>query len=69
MHVESIRLKNFKRFRDRKFDFIDEETGLVRPLIVFVGENGSGKSTVLQAIAATLGTATRRLHGPQGHHT
>ncbi|MCH8043278.1 MAG: AAA family ATPase [Planctomycetes bacterium] len=64
MHVESIRLKNFKRFRDRSFDFIDEETGLVRPLIVLVGKNGSGKSTVLQAIAATLGTATRRLHCP-----
>ncbi len=64
MHVESIRLKYFKRFRDKQFDFIDRETGLARPLIVLVGENGSGKSTVLQAIAATLGTATRRLHEP-----
>jgi len=64
MHVESIRLKYFKRFRDREFNFLDEETGLARPLVVLVGENGSGKSTVLQAIAATLGTATRRLHEP-----
>jgi energy-coupling factor transporter ATP-binding protein EcfA2 len=64
MHVESIRLRFFKKFRDAQFDFTDDETGLARPLVVLVGENGSGKSTVLQAIAATLGTATRRLHEP-----
>jgi len=64
MHVQSIRLKYFKRFRDKSLDFSDPETGAPRPLVVLVGENGSGKSTVLQAIAATLGTATRRLHRP-----
>jgi len=64
MHVESIRLRYFKKFRDKNFDFTDGETGIARPLVVLVGENGSGKSTILQAIAATLGTATRRLHEP-----
>jgi len=64
MHVESIRLKCFKKFRDDLLDFTDRETGLARPLVVLVGDNGSGKSTILQAIAATLGTATRRLHEP-----
>ncbi|NLS93152.1 MAG: AAA family ATPase [Planctomycetaceae bacterium] len=64
MHVESIRLRYFKKFRDEQLSFIDDETGLARSLIVLVGDNGSGKSTVLQAIAATLGTATRRLHEP-----
>ena len=64
MHVRSIRLRYFKKFRDKRLDFVDSETGLVRPLTVLVGENGSGKSTVLQAIAATLGTATRRLDRP-----
>lgn len=64
MHVESIRLKRFKKFRDSGLDFTDSETGLARPLVVLVGENGSGKSTILQAIAATLGTATRRLREP-----
>jgi predicted ATPase len=33
-------------------------------LIVLVGRNGSGKSTVLQAIAAMLGAATGQLSGP-----
>ena len=64
MHVRSMRLKYFKRFRDKRLDFTDPETGLARNLVVLVGENGSGKSTVLQAIAATLGTATRRLESP-----
>lgn len=64
MHVQSIQLRCFKRFRDQQLSFTDGETGLARPLMVLVGENGSGKSTVLQAIAATLGTATRRLRSP-----
>lgn len=64
MHVQSMRLKYFKRFRDKRLDFTDPETGLPRKLVVLVGENGSGKSTVLQAIAATLGTATGRLGSP-----
>jgi predicted ATP-binding protein involved in virulence len=64
MHVQSMRLKYFKRFRDKHLDFTDPETGLARNLVVLVGENGSGKSTVLQAIAATLGTATRRFESP-----
>jgi predicted ATPase len=64
MHVQSIHLKYFKRFRDEPLDFTDPETGSARNLVVLVGENGSGKSTVLQAIAATLGTATRRFESP-----
>jgi len=68
MHVQSVRLKYFKKFRDQPFDFTDPETGLPRRLVVLIGENGSGKSTVLQAIAATLGTATRRLERPGALH-
>jgi len=50
MHVESIRLKCFKKFRDDLLDFTDRETGLARPLVVLVGDNGSGKSTILQPL-------------------
>jgi predicted ATPase len=64
MKVQGLRLRNYKRFHDRKFDFRDPETGLAENLIVLVGQNGSGKSSVLQAIAATLGSATGRLSGP-----
>ncbi len=64
MKVQKLRLRNFKRFHDREFDFRDPETGLAEDLIVLVGQNGSGKSTILQAIAAMLGAATGQLAGP-----
>lgn len=65
MKVQELRLRNFKRFHNRDFDFRDTETGLAEDLIVLVGQNGSGKSTVLQAIAAMLGSATDRLRSPK----
>lgn len=62
MKVQSVELKYFKKFRTPPvFDFTDPETGLARDLIVLIGMNGSGKTSLLQAIAATLGTATGRL--------
>jgi ABC-type branched-subunit amino acid transport system ATPase component len=61
MKVQRLCLRNFKRFHDREFYFLDPETRLAEDLIVLVGENGSGKSTVLQAIAAMLGNATAQL--------
>lgn len=61
MKIQSLQLKYFKKFRERKFDFTDSETGLARDFIVLIGMNGAGKTSLLQAIAATLGVATGRL--------
>ncbi len=62
MKVQSVQLKYFKKFRTPPvFDFTDSETGLARDLIVLIGMNGAGKTSLLQAIAATLGKATGRL--------
>ena len=61
MKIQSINLKYFKKFKNKKFDFTDLETGLARDLIVLIGMNGAGKTSILQAIAATLGVATGRL--------
>lgn len=62
MKVQSVELKYFKRFRNPPvFDFTAPETGLARDLIVLIGMNGAGKTSLLQAIAATLGVATGRL--------
>jgi predicted ATPase len=62
MKVQSVQLKYFKRFRTPPiFDFTDPETGLARDLIVLIGMNGAGKTSLLQAIAATLGVANGRL--------
>lgn len=66
MKIKSIRLERYKRFVDteEKFSFVDEDTGKPYDLIVLVGENGCGKSSILQAIAATLGTATQQIPFP-----
>jgi len=61
MKVQSVQLKYFKKFRDKFLDFTDPETGLARDLIVLIGMNGAGKTSILQAIAATLGVATGRI--------
>ena len=61
MKIQSLQLEYFKKFRQRDLDFTDSETGLAKDLIVILGMNGSGKTSILQAIAATLGTATGRL--------
>jgi AAA15 family ATPase/GTPase len=60
MKIQSLHLKYFKKFRDQELNFTDEETGLARDFIVLVGMNGAGKTSILQAIAATLGVATGR---------
>lgn len=65
MKVRSVHLRNFKKFRDKFLDFTDSESGLSKDLIVLLGENGSGKSTVLQVIAAAVGFATKRLESPK----
>ncbi|NEO26404.1 MAG: AAA family ATPase [Kamptonema sp. SIO4C4] len=61
MKVQSIKLNYFKRMRDLSLDFTNPETGLAKNLILLVGINGTGKSTILQAIAATVGTACGRI--------
>ncbi len=49
MHIASLRLKNFKCFTEREF--------LFRPgFNLIVGENGSGKTSVLDALAVASGS-------------
>ena len=61
MKVQTVELKYFKKFRNKIFNFTNEETGLAHDTILLVGMNGSGKTSLLQAIASTLGVATHRL--------
>src|SRR4051812_33806643 len=41
---------------------------VARPLTCLIGDNGSGKTTVLQAIALTISLATRRTREPSAFH-
>ncbi|KTC00391.1 conjugal transfer protein [Pseudomonas syringae ICMP 11168] len=47
MHVKSIKLVNFKKFRDDLLEFNDDVN-------IFVGDNDAGKSTILEALEIVL---------------
>ncbi|MCR4317418.1 MAG: AAA family ATPase [Planctomycetes bacterium] len=66
MKIESIRLKNFKAFRDTELNDLPK-------FCVFVGANGSGKSTIFSvfgflrdAINNNVNTALAKLGGSRG---
>lgn len=53
--IKAIHLKNFKGFRHRKIE------GLDAGLNIFIGDNDTGKSSILQAIDLVLGANTNRV--------
>lgn len=55
MRIREILFHNFRSFRgERRVSFVDPLTDAVRPVSVLAGSNGSGKTTVLDAIEALL---------------
>jgi len=58
--IKKIHLHNYRGYRDMMFDFTDQH-GNIKNLSVFIGSNGSGKSTVLSAIS--LLSSASRFHG------
>ncbi|MDO9082683.1 MAG: AAA family ATPase, partial [Humidesulfovibrio sp.] len=68
MKIESIRLKNFKAFKDAEMTELPN-------FCVFVGANGTGKSTIFSvfgflrdAMASNVNTALAKLGGSRGFH-
>lgn len=55
MRVTQLQLQRFKGFANYTLHLSDDVT-------LLIGDNGVGKSSILQAIAATLGTATRQIY-------
>ena len=47
MLINSLRLINFKKFKDQTFEFNED-------INIFVGDNNAGKSTVLEALEIVL---------------
>ncbi|WP_448519879.1 AAA family ATPase [Rhodoflexus sp.] len=65
MQIASITLKNYKRFREpKKFSFTDS-TGAVNEKTLIVGNNGTGKSSILQAIVCLIAGAVRDKFTPE----
>ncbi len=64
MQVTRLHIENFRGIRELDVDFLAEGGSHPRPLTLFLGQNGSGKTTALQAIALTLSLATRQTAEP-----
>lgn len=65
MKIRKIKLTHFKRFSEPlELDFTNHETGTTHEIVALIGNNGCGKTSVLQAVAAVLGTACGRLKSP-----
>jgi predicted ATPase len=63
MKLKHATIDNFKGLEHLEIDF--SSPAGYRPLTALLGDNGSGKTTCLQALALTLSLATRRTRGPQ----
>jgi predicted ATPase len=57
MKIKEITLQNYKRFVEPKTISFCDEDGDVNDMTLLVGDNGSGKSSVLQAIALLAGSS------------
>lgn len=56
MRIEKIVIKNFKAFENQtiNFSFEDEKSKIAKNFLILVGDNGTGKSTLLEAIHLAL---------------
>ena len=56
MRIREIVFTDFRAFRgERRISFVDEATNEARPVSVLAGSNGSGKTTIMDAIEGLLG--------------
>src|SRR5688572_25737140 len=61
MKVEAITIHNFKRFENLEVSFRNAALQEVSDRFLILGDNGTGKTTLLQAIALPLALATRQI--------
>jgi predicted ATPase len=61
MKIESITIQKFKRFEKLAIQFENKATGEIANQFLVLGDNGTGKTTVLQAIALCLSMASGRI--------
>ncbi len=65
MKIKHITLQNYKRFvQPKTFSFTDSD-GIVNEKTLIVGNNGTGKSSILQAIVILLASAIRDNFNPK----
>lgn len=62
MHIQELNLKNFKVYNDLQIDFRIENSDEVSKMNIFIGDNGSGKSAILEAISKSLSWMPAKIH-------
>ena len=63
MKIKSLVLENYKKFNKKTINFCDEQ-GVPQDMVLIVGNNGTGKSSVLQAIGMLLNSAVQPFTRP-----
>ncbi len=61
MRIDRLENRNFKKFAESVFEFPRPVTGLGGSFHVLIGENGTGKTTILDAAAVALGVWLERV--------
>lgn len=65
MKIARAIIENFRKVEKLELDFRDE-LGRVRDFTLIVGPNTSGKTTILDALAVSIGPGTELSYGPTG---
>ncbi|MEM6318657.1 MAG: AAA family ATPase [Bacteroidota bacterium] len=60
MKIKSITIRNYKRFKDEKTFKFTNLDGFINESTLVIGDNGKGKTSLLQAIVLLVATATRQ---------
>lgn len=65
MKIKSIKIRNYKKFVQQKNISFTNTSGEVNESTLIIGDNGTGKSSVLQAIVLLLASAIREDFKPE----
>jgi predicted ATP-binding protein involved in virulence len=66
MYIQELHLKNFRSFTDITIAFSDEKASYPSKTVVFIGNNGTGKTTLLEALKINLSWLAARIRQDNG---
>lgn len=68
MYIKQLTLKNFRSFTDLSISFVDEEhSNQPCKTVVFIGNNGAGKTAILDAMKINLSWLVARINRDKGN--
>jgi predicted ATP-binding protein involved in virulence len=68
VHIKQLKLVNFRRFGELTIPFFSEESPVENcNTVVFIGDNGAGKTAILNALAMSLSWLIARINREKGN--